>query len=107
MKTPYTDHGGTIRVSGHSDCVRIGKCAAHYSLNGREPVDFLFIGANAAHIAAKSMCCFSELIEEGSGGATTVRYEALHVTVNTHESDGTLKEKDATVFRAHLIRKAA
>lgn len=106
MNTPplYVDHAGTVRISGFTDCTRAARCALHFALESREPIDFLFLGANAAQQAIKAMSCFSELLREATDGKTTVLYEPLHVMVETNPS-GPSSLKDATFFRAIITKK--
>lgn len=97
----YRDHAGTIRIAAHTDCTRAAKCALHYALNDRQPIDFLFLGANAAQQATKAMSCFADMMREATEGKKTVLFEPIHVLVETPEP------KDATVFRAVISESPA
>jgi len=103
----YTEHEGTVRVSGSTLPKQAACCAYSYLQKGIERIDFFYIGANAGHQAMKAMTILSFMIRGELQDIGCVCFEPIRVLTNTVDmlGSGEVKEKDATVWRVVLIRR--
>lgn len=60
----YTEHEGTVRVSGKSEVGKVGKYIVHLVMSKTPIVDILFIGANAGQQAYKACSIAGQFLEK-------------------------------------------
>ena len=104
----YVIGEGTIKVSGSTIPKRAGKCAFFYLKNGKQPIDFFCIGANANQQAMKAMGVFLHIVSESYGEDLSVafrplRYKTMTNDIYTNEK----KYKDCVVWRTVILEKSS
>ena len=101
----YTEHAGTIRVSGSTMPKNAGKCAFHYLQKGHLP-DFLVIGGNANQQATKAMGVFCFMVDHSPElKSLKVAFQPLLFYVTTRDPNGLERKKSATVWRTVTIER--
>ena len=108
----YTNHDGTVLVSGKSEVGRVARYIAHLVEKGVEPIDVFFIGANAGQQAYKACAVATIICEEKMEkklAFLTVRAktktEKRDITgkVDLTEGEPTLVVKDAFIWRVIIL----
>ena len=98
---------GTIKVSGSTIPKRAGRCAFFYLKNGKNPIDFFCIGANANQQAMKSMGVFLHIVRETYGDELSVSFRPLRYKTMTNDMQTQEKKfKDCVVWRTVIIVKS-
>lgn len=104
----YRSHPGTIKVSGSTTPHGAASCAFKYLHEGVESVEFLYIGANAGHIAMKIMGTLLDMVEQRSGGTTTISFQPRRYrTVVLESGDDRIKDCIAWYTVIHTIDDTA
>lgn len=102
----YTEHEGTVRVSGKTTPKSAACCAFAYVQKGVEPIDFFYIGANAGHQAMKAMTTFAHMVSQELQLKGTVAFIPIRVMARTTDPITNLSaDKDATVWRAVMVKE--
>ncbi len=102
-KLPYTPTESTLKISGSTDCRKAAQCAAHYLVDKKVPVDFMFIGANAGNQAVKAISILKNMLSGSTSGVSSVLIDPLHVSTVVDDTSGKT-EMDAVVLRVLVIR---
>lgn len=101
----YTEHPGTIRISGTTVPREAGQCAICSLEAGKKVIEFLCIGANANQQATKSMGVFLMLFERNScNSGKSLAFQPLEfLTYVRDRSTGQQVQRTATVWRTVMF----
>lgn len=94
----YKKHPGTIRVSGGTPVFKCGMAAFYQFRKGTQPIEFLFLGANAGQQAYKAANTTIRAIRMYTGKSYTVLPIWTRLEAYDQES-GRTKIKETIVFR--------
>jgi len=82
----YEPHEGTLKISGQTPARKAAKCAFHNYTEGKTPLEFFFIGANAGQQAMKATGIFRHILERETCHVFTVLYQPRRVRVKLKDS---------------------